>query len=93
MSPLARRALGLVALVVVVAAVGGFALAPGEEAICDHVLGLAVAGGEDLEAAGVDDASCRAAMERRRAKMNAFRRARYGICVVMADTLDEIGRC
>ncbi len=68
-------------------------VSPGEVRICEHMFRLARAGGQDPAEAGVDDASCRVAVAGRRARMGPVRRTTYGICVVMADTLDEVGQC
>jgi hypothetical protein len=71
------------------------ALTPADAAICAHLFELARETGpaQDPAVVGIGDDRCRAVMERRRAKMGGLRRHRYGICVVMADTLDEAGRC
>jgi hypothetical protein len=93
MQRIAWRGVVVLAAIACGVGLGAVVLAPDEDGICERMLGLAEAGGEDLSQAGVDEAMCREAIARRRAKMGLVRRTGYGICVVMADTLDEIGRC
>lgn len=71
----------------------GVLSSPGANRICDHVFERSRAGGTEPSEVGVEYEQCVDAMQRRRARMGLIRRAYYGWCVVMEDTLDEIGRC
>jgi hypothetical protein len=95
---LLKRRLALpLALVLVLAVVFGaswgirIATAPDVAEICEHVLALARAGGEQLDEA--DAALCLEVMQDRRERAGRDGWARLSRCIANTRSLDEAGRC